>query len=449
MRSASSAGGLVRRVVLDRPWLLVAVAALVAFAVWAVGSRQQDHTVRAAFSSAVSLVPGLDVQIDGVDVGKIERVVHEDGQALVDLGIDAEAWPLPRGTKAEIRFGTTIGNGTRSIALHPGPRGAPPIPDGGIIGRRDTITPVEFDEVFDTLDARTRRRLRAATRGSAEALAGREPAIREALRHAPGATAVTGDVLGELVADDDALRGLVADGDRVTARLANRSETVSNLVTVAARTFDAFGRRATRIRASLDRFAPTLVDARRTLARTDASLDGIDELLATVRPGARELPSLSRVAGPALGRLQDVAPTAARTLRTVRDVAPQLSRLLDVATPFTAPAAKALDGAGPVLGCVRPYAPEIAAFLSTWGGWTKNYDPVSHYGRVHIREGATSLNGLLPSAEALVGLSKLGLADYRYAMPRPPGLNAGRPQFLPECGITKDALDAAKDPEQR
>ena len=122
----------VRKLILDKPWSLIVIAGLVAFGYWAVQSRSTDHTVRAAFSSAVSVVSGLDVQIDGVDVGKVKKVEYEDGQALVDLGIDADAWPLRRGTKAEIRFGTTIGNGTRNVALEPGPDSAPPIPGASL-----------------------------------------------------------------------------------------------------------------------------------------------------------------------------------------------------------------------------------------------------------------------------------------------------------------------------
>ncbi|MDX8150714.1 MlaD family protein [Patulibacter brassicae] len=439
----------VRRVVLDRPWVLILAALVVAFAWWVLQTRKQDHTVRAAFSSGVSLVPGLDVQIDGVDVGKVEKVKYEDGQALVDLGIsDSSAWPLHQGTKAEIRFGTTVGNGTRSVSLHPGPTNAPEIPDNGIIARKDTITPVEFDEIFDTLDARTRQRLRAASQGTADAVDGREARIKSALKSAPGATETVNGVLGELAADGDALQGLVANGDRVTGTLARRQETVSDLVSVAAQTFSAFGARTQQIRASLDRFAPMLDDTKSIMARLDTSLDKADSLLQAVQPGAKELPSLAREAGPALVQLQDTAPTAARTLRTVRDVSPDLSKLLDVATPFMAPAAKAVDQLAPAMHCIRPYAPEIAGWASTWGGFTQNYDTVAHYPRIHLREGATSVNGFLPNSELFTSLSNLGLADYRYAMPRPPGLNAGKPQFLPECGITKDALDATKDPEK-
>jgi hypothetical protein len=36
-----------------------------------------------------------------------------------------------------------------------------------------------------------------------------------------------------------------------------------------------------------------------------------------------------------------------------------------------------------------------------------------------------------------------------YAEPRPPGLGAGQPWFLPQCGVTPAALDPAQDPEQK
>lgn len=435
-----------RRLVLDRPWILIALAGAVAFGVWAMQSRQQDHTVRAAFSSAVSVVPGLDVQIDGVDVGKVQKVEYQDGQALLDLGIsDPDAWPLRRGTTAEIRFGTTIGNGTRNVALDPGPENAPTIPENGIIARKDTRTPVEFDEVFNTLGAKTRARLRAAMQGAQTSTKQRDQEIRAALRHAPAALDQTSDVLADLLADGTALKALVRNGDRLTETLADRGEVVRDLVTAASGTFDAFGRRTQRIQASLDRFAPMLEDVDSTLGRADGSLDKVDTLMQTARPGAQKLPGLARTAGPALVRLQDVAPVAVRTLETVRGVAPRVSSLLDTGTPFMEPAGKALGDLSPVVRCIRNYVPEIAAWTQTWGGWSKNYDNTSHYARIKLKEGLTSANGALPSSE----FTKLPGQDLRYAMPRPPGLNAGNPWFDSQCGITKDALDASKDPENR
>jgi ABC-type transporter Mla subunit MlaD len=331
------------------------------------------------------------------------------------------------------------------VALDPGPENAPPIPEDGIITQKDTTTPVEFDEVFDTLSAKTRRRLRAAMTGAAEATAQREDEIKDALRHAPGALDATNDVLADLMADGSALKALVRNGDRVTETLGERQQVVSDLVTAASGTFDAFGRRTAQIQQSLDRFAPMLKDVDGTLARADGSLDKVDTLMQTIQPGAQKLPALARTAGPALTRLQDVAPVAVRTLKTVRTVSPRVSTLLDTATPFMDPAGDALKGLAPVIRCIRNYVPEIASWTQTWGGFTKNYDNVSHYVRIKVKEGITSANGVLPSSEFI---NKIPGTDNRYAMPRPPGLNAGTPWFDPECGVTKDALDASKDPEK-
>lgn len=430
---------------LDHPWALVAAGMLAALTVAILGAGSQPHSVRAAFSAAVSVSPGLDVQIDGVDVGKVKDVEYRDGQALVDLGISESAWPLRRGTTAAIRFGTTIGNGTRSVSLYPGPQDAPPLTDGGIIGVKRTTTPVEFDQVFDTLDARTRRRLRSMLGRTATALDGHAGALGAGLRHAAGGVQSTGDVVGDLLADETALTGLIANGDRVTRTLAARKPVISDLITVAAETFAAFGQRTASVRSSLDRLAPTLKDARATLARSDSSLEKVDVLFAALGPGARELPGLAKTAGSAVTRLERVAPIAVRTLVTARNAAPRITSLLDAGTPFMAPAGKALRTLAPMVDCVRPYAPEIAGMLGTWGGFSMNYDTTAHYARIHLREGATSINGVLPSSEAMTALPA---TDYRYAFPRPPGLNAGKPFFLPECGITEDALDPTKDPER-
>lgn len=437
-----------KKLVLDRPWTLILAALGVALAVVIVNGRSQPHEVRAAFTAGVSLASGLDVQLDGVDVGKVTKVEYEDGQAIVTIGIkDDNVWPLRQGTVASLRFGTTIGNGTRLVALEPGPKNAPPIPDGGIISRKNTRTPVEFDEVFNTLDAPTRRRLRSMFDGTGAALAGHEKGLQAGFRSGPSALSTTGDLIGDLLSDETALKGLVSNTDRVTRTLGARRPVISDLVTVAATTFQAFGQRTAQIQASLDRFAPTLDDARSTLDRSDSSLDKVDKAFQALKPGARELPSLAKTANRALVRLQDVAPVAVNTLTTARNVSPRLKSLLDTGTPLMEPATKALTTVSPMLDCVVPYTPDLVGFFTNWGSAAKNYDTLHHYGRIYIREGVSSLNGLLPNSEAVIGANNLGF-NYQYAMPRPPGLNDGKPYFLPKCGITKDSMDVTKDPER-
>ena len=44
-------------------------------------------------------------------------------------------------------------------------------------------------------------------------------------------------------------------------------------------------------------------------------------------------------------------------------------------------------------------------------------------------------------------VTKLTGGGTQYAFPRPPGLNAGQPWLVAQCGAAAEALDAARDPE--
>jgi hypothetical protein len=95
-------------------------------------------------------------------------------------------------------------------------------------------------------------------------------------------------------------------------------------------------------------------------------------------------------------------------------------------------------------GCLRPYTPELAGFLSTWIGYTKNYDAQGHVARILVEAPPVPIGSPLTAEQAV----QTHGGNLQYAMPRPPGLNAGQPWFQPQCGAGPDALDPAKDPER-
>ncbi|MEV4418402.1 MlaD family protein [Patulibacter sp. NPDC049589] len=431
------------RLFLDRPWTVVFILVVLVAGYLGLKGRSQPYEVRASFDSAVSLTKGLDVQVDGVDVGKVVGVDYEDGKAVVRVGIKDENFrPLHRGTTMRIRYGTTIGNGTRYVEVVPGPKSAPTIDDGGIIAAKDTRSPVELDELFNTLDAKTQKRLQRTLNRSARALDGHDAAMNAGMKALPGGLRAADDLIADLLSDEPALRAIIDQGDAVTRTLAAKQGSISDLISVSARTFATFRDRTAAVQGTLEALPPTLDAAKTTLARAEPSLGKVDDLLGKLRPGAQQVPGVARAARGALVRLQDVAPVAVKTLKTARDVAPRVTTLLDVGTPFAPKLEKALEGAVPIVGCLRLYTPDIVAMLTNWGGWTKNFDYKSHYARVRVREGVTSLNGLLPNSEVAHATGN------RYAMPIPPGYNAGKPYFAPECGVTKDAIDPTKDPER-
>jgi hypothetical protein len=118
----------------------------------------------------------------------------------------------------------------------------------------------------------------------------------------------------------------------------------------------------------------------------------------------------------------------------------------------------------PIVACLRPYTPELGGALVGAGGAHQNYDVVDpklnpeivkYVGPVRA-DGRVEQHGLraMPmvseaSAEKPTDSAQFAkISGKLYAFPRPPGLNAGKPWFIPECGITQDALDPSKDPEK-
>ncbi len=425
LASSSRRGlGLIRR----QPWLVIGMIALVAGALWVKSTRTQTHHVLVAFDTVISLRPGLDVQVDGVDVGKISSVELSDGQAIVGLGIDDEQlWPLHRGTTAAIRFGTTIGNGTRRVDVEPGPASAPAIPEGGIIGPEHSSSPVEFDQVFNMMDRKTRADMQELLPRSSATLSGRSRQLNSGFREMAPAFQALGGMMSELAADELALRSLVLNARRTTRALASRSDQLSDLMTVAAATFDEFRSNSQEVRDSLQTVPPALRETRTTLARLHPTFTTLEELFADLRPGARQLEPFVQAARPALAELRPMARTGVGALRDLRAGAPTITRLLRDLRPFSIELGRIIGLLRIGFECIRPYGPEIGGFLSTWASYTQGKDATGHYGRVRINPGPTP-------------------AEAKFAVPRPPGLNAGQPWYRPSCQATAESFDRSTLP---
>lgn len=443
---------------IGKPWLLIAAILAVIFAFWVASTRTQSHSVRAAFDAAVNVVPGLDVQVDGIDVGKVKSVEYEDGRAIVGLGIDDERfWPLRAGTTARLSWGTTAGTGTRRVDLDPSARG-PELAEGGIIETKDTTTPVEFDQIFNTLDGDARSDLTGMLKNLAGGLRGRSGDLNAALKAGAPALEAASDVLTDLSRDEAALSSFVASTDRTTAVLAQHERAIASLISVAAATFDTFARNSTAVQRTLTDLPSTLRDARSTLVRLDPSVERLDGLVSDLRPGARALGPLAEVAVPALRQLRRTAALGRDTITVGTRAAPQVDRLLSKAQPFVTTLGTQLEKLTPMLACIRPYAPEVGGFAHGFGSWTKNYVPntgqegrpnapvQSHYARVLALESSTSLHNYPPTK---LTSSIVAAANKRYSFPRPPGFDARQPWLMPECQVGPEALDPSKDPEAK
>ena len=93
--------------------LAVAASAIVLF-----GTGGGGYTVSGTFTNAAQIVKGNPVQSGGVTIGSVEDVaLADDGRAELELSVDEEHSPLPRGTRAAIRQSSLSGIANRYVDL--------------------------------------------------------------------------------------------------------------------------------------------------------------------------------------------------------------------------------------------------------------------------------------------------------------------------------------------
>src|SRR5256885_1047562 len=70
-------------------------------------SASGGHTLRASFDNVIQLTDGQQVRMAGRRVGELKKIDLVAGRPVVTLQVGDSVWPLPRGTRARIRWGST------------------------------------------------------------------------------------------------------------------------------------------------------------------------------------------------------------------------------------------------------------------------------------------------------------------------------------------------------
>lgn len=394
--------------------------AAVALAVIAVGfvmfGGPGAYHVSVTIDNAGQLVPGNEVKVGGIPVGKVEDIeLTRDARATLRLSIqDDELAPLRRGTKATVRSTSLSGIASRYVALTPGPNDAGEIPDGGQIPGEDTQLAVDLDQLLNTLDASTQRDLDRFIQGASQLTRGHEKEAGAGLRALNPALSQSAQTAHELAADQRALERFVVESADVSTAVASRPADLDQLVQNAATSIGALSRHDASLDSALRRLPPVL-------RSTNTTLVNLRSTLAALRPAVREAKPVAPLLSATLELLQPVArearPLLPRLRVTVeRGLLPVLERLPALAgqaVPAFVSTVKVLDEALPVLREARPYTPDVVGGLfNGFGGTTAGYyDANGHYVRISFQGSAATAADegtlLLPPAE------QDGTAGYR------------------------------------
>jgi virulence factor Mce-like protein len=286
------------------------------------------YRISAEVPNAAALTKGNEARIGGVRVGLIEDirpVQNEDGSvsALLDLKLDKDVDPLPVDSTVIVRTRSALGLKYLEINEGTSEEG---YPEGATIPLASaTPTPVEIDQVFNTFDEPTRIAIQENLFEFGNALAGRGPALNEALGELPPVLELLEPVMANLSAPSTRLGRFVQAISAAAAEVAPVAEVQAQLFVDLNTTFAAFARVARPfIQETISESPPTLDVATQTLPELRPFLSHSATLFTELQPGVQTLADTA----PTLADALEVGAPALRTSpRLNRELAPTAEAL--------------------------------------------------------------------------------------------------------------------------
>jgi phospholipid/cholesterol/gamma-HCH transport system substrate-binding protein len=225
---------------------------------------------------------GQTVRVAGMRVGDVGEVELHEGRARIRLDLDAEHEGLVR-RDATVLLRPRTGLKDMFLALDPGSRREPAVPDGGTIRVDNTLPDVNSDEILAVLDADTRAYLKLLIGGAGKGLRGRSGDLREVFRRLGPLHRDLAAINREVVKRRRNLSRLIHNYGSTISRLGREDEDLTALVANASRVFGRLAEEDGQISAAV--------------ARLPGALSQTEEALVNVR-------ELGNVAGPAFRALR-------------------------------------------------------------------------------------------------------------------------------------------------
>jgi virulence factor Mce-like protein len=328
----------------------------------AVPFAPQGYRMHALFKETGLLVPGADVRVAGVNVGRVTGVANRGVNSLVTMDIDQQYAPIPRDTRAILRQKTLLGEAF--VALSTGNGRGPKLPDGGMIPRSQIGSTQQLDHVLGAFGKPTQRDLQAFLSGSATALAGRGEDVNNAFGNLDPALADLNTIVGVLDGEQGSVGQLLRSGATVFTTLGQRSADLQSLITAGDQVLSATAARNTALTATVDalpafetQLRTTLDHVRSSLGMAKPSLDALLPAAPLLAPALRGVISLS---GPAL-RLLHAAP---RLLDDAIVALPAIERFNRAFHPALDALLPAVRQVSPIINFIGLYRTELTTAMA-------------------------------------------------------------------------------------
>jgi phospholipid/cholesterol/gamma-HCH transport system substrate-binding protein len=125
------------------------LALLIAAAVWWIFQGTNQRKITAYFDQTVGVYAGSTVDVLGVEVGTIDSVQPQGTQVRVEMSVDRDV-KIPAAADAVVVAPSVVSD--RYVQLAPAWTTGPTLGDNAVIPRNRTATPVELDQLYQSLN---------------------------------------------------------------------------------------------------------------------------------------------------------------------------------------------------------------------------------------------------------------------------------------------------------
>jgi len=359
------------------------------------------YEITAEFQSASQLVKGSQVVVAGVPTGTVKDIALGDhGQALVTFTVSDPYDPLKEGTTATIRSYSLSGIANRQIELHlpPESQAGEELPSGSTLPASQTVSEVDLDQLFNTLNARTIKNFKHVIEGFELSYEGVSKQANTGFKYLNPFLSTSRQVFGELTRDTPTLERLIVDTSHLSGALAERSDDISGLIHNANLMMGAIASQSESLKEALVRFPGFMRQSNTTFVNLRATLDDLDPLVNASKPVAEKLgpffSAFRRAARGAVPTITDLEKTIRRPgsqndlVELTRDAVPLASAAIGSGSPdcgqnpntdyqkaadsnFTQGAfgesVCSLKNGLPNLSTFRAYTPELVGWFNDFG----------------------------------------------------------------------------------
>ena len=349
--------------------------------------KPEGYRFHIRFGEATQLAQQADVRISGVPVGKVVKLELGPGQTTdATIELDERYAPIPKDSRAILRSKTLLAE--TFVELTPGRKQGGLLPENGTLSDAQVSKTVELDEIFRSLDPRTRDAFGVWMQSLAEGIDGRGADLNAAFGNLAPFAEDTNELLVQLDRQEEAVQQLIRNTGTVFNALSARSGQLTGLIRNSNTVFGTIAERNQQLEETFKAFPTFERESSLTLERLVRFTRDVNPIITQLRPVARGLSPTLQAAGRLAPSFRDFFVNLGPLITAARPGFPAFRRFLADARPALGQLDPFTRSLNPFLGYIADYLPELDAFVGNIAASTQGVALEGQKLRHYLRTGS-------------------------------------------------------------